>query len=151
MLFAFLMPFDNTGKELLYIPPANTLPIAEVQTEGFFIYYNNKRTIISSPEASSLNPLMCLIQDAVKKSQYLERSPVRSWGVQNLNSDNLDLIFVGVISGWLKQHKEKHFISGKFVNILLQSLHPNQARWDVEKGSENSTLKTSIVALWNKK
>lgn len=62
-----MMPFDNTVKELLYTPPANTLPIAKVQTEFIVNYYNNKRTILSPPEASSLNNLMCGIQDDVKK------------------------------------------------------------------------------------
>lgn len=63
-----MMPFGNTVKELLCTPPANTLPIAEVQTEFIVKYYNNKRTIISSPGASSLNHLTCLIQDDVKKN-----------------------------------------------------------------------------------
>lgn len=61
-----MTPFDNTVKEFLSTPPAKKLPAAEVQTEFIAVYYNNERTIISSPEASSLNHLMCLIQDVVK-------------------------------------------------------------------------------------
>lgn len=71
-----MMPFDNTVKELLHTPPANTFPTAEGQTELIVIYYNNKRTIISSPEASSLNHLMCFIQDAVKKIPIFRKDPV---------------------------------------------------------------------------
>lgn len=60
------MPFDNTVKELLYTSPAKRLSISEAQADFILIYYNNKRTIISFLEASSLNHLMCLIQDTVK-------------------------------------------------------------------------------------
>ena len=60
------MPFDNTVKELLYTSPAKKLSISEVQADFILIYYNNKRTIISFLEASSLNHLMCSIQDTVK-------------------------------------------------------------------------------------
>lgn len=59
------MPFDNTVKELLYASPAKKLSISEAQADFILIYCNNKRTIISFLEASSLNHLMCLIQDAV--------------------------------------------------------------------------------------
>lgn len=38
--------------------------ISEVQTDFILIYYNNKRTIISFLEASSLNHSPCLIQDS---------------------------------------------------------------------------------------
>lgn len=61
------MPFDNTVKELLYTSPAKNLSISEAQADFILIYYNNKRTIISFLEASSLNHLLCLIQDTVKK------------------------------------------------------------------------------------
>lgn len=61
------MPFDNTVKELLYTSPAKKLSISEAQADFILIYYNNKRTIISFLEASSLNHLLCLIQDTVKK------------------------------------------------------------------------------------
>lgn len=126
----------NIVKELLHTPPANTLPIAEGQTEFIVICYNNKRTIISSPEASSLNHLRCLIQGAVKKNPNIWKgacpiAPVRRWRVQNQNIDNVDLL---VVFGCYFRVTEKHFICGKFVKILLQSLHPNQTSWDMEKG-----------------
>lgn len=60
------MPFDNTVKELLYTSPAKRLSISEAQADFILIYHNNKRTIISFLEASSLNHLTCLIQDTVK-------------------------------------------------------------------------------------
>lgn len=154
----------NTVKELLHTPPANTLPIAEGQTEFIVICYNNKRTIISSPGASSLNHLRCLIQGAVKKSQYLERSlsHCSSQEVKGTKSGYWQLGLVSCVwvlfQGDWNSTRKTFYLWKVCENPAPKSpSQPDKLGHGERVGTESSTLKTSFVALsmgfllWNKK
>lgn len=149
-----MMPFDNTVKELLHTPPANTLPTAEVQTEFIVIYYNNKRTIISSPEASSLNHLMCLIEDAVKKITIFKRDlvPLLQSGAEGHKTRILTswICYLWVLFQGTETAQRKTLYLWKVCE------HPAPKSPSQEDkighgerfGPESSTLKTSIAALF---